>query len=198
MCQSKRMACCRAANLFGKAHGLEIPNASTLLFSSTSCSAPGRVHFHLVVVDEDDCRRPSSVLLWCAGVSGSWAPPGWIPINSGANASSSSSRRHLADAWLGSFALNSARPLRCSPACARLTLITVMEMDGNIWRRCDLSGGALWRDPKPALRPDGSGCGFSQGPSASARLRKGSRHRRYREPWLRRAGNPACRLDRTS
>lgn len=191
------MACCRAANLFGNTHRLEIPNASTLLFSSISCSAPGRVHFHRVIVDEDDSRRPSSslVVCWSKRLFGSLA---WDRHQFGANASSSSSRRHLADAWLGNFALNSARSLRCSPATRAAH---AHHCDGNGGRHLvavRLVRKALWRDPKPSLRPGDSGCGSSRAPSASARLRKGSPHRRRREPWLRRAGNPACRLHRIS
>lgn len=52
----------------------------------------------------------------------------------------------------------------------RLALITLMEMDGNCWRRAICWGRSLCPDPKTTLRPDGSGCGSSQAPSALAVL----------------------------
>lgn len=77
MCQSKRMACCRAVNLFGKAHRVERPNASTLLFSASSCSAPGDAHFHRVIVDSNEAagRRLPRVVCWSQAVS--FAPGVW-------------------------------------------------------------------------------------------------------------------------
>lgn len=151
MCQSKRMACCRAANLFGKARRAERPNASTLLFSSTSCSAPGRVHFHRVMLTRATAagrRLP----VWCAGAKPFFGTPSLgSPSIRGRTPAVIHGRRHLADAWPGSS--HRAPHARCVDTLqrARLTLITAMETDGNIWVAVRLvRDGALARSKASA------------------------------------------------
>lgn len=148
------------------------------------------------IADQNDSRRSWAVRVVCWGNRLSGIASLGSPSVRGANACSSVSRGHLADARPEES--HRTRAALMAQQRARLTLIAVMGMDGNIWRRCDLSRRALWRDPKSPLRLVGSGCGSSRAPFASARLRKGSPHRRHREPWPRRAGNPACRLHRIS
>lgn len=146
-------------------------------------------------------RQPQVVGCPC-GVLGQvalWHREVGIAINSGCERLQLFSRQHPADAWLGRFASSAARALRRSRCNARGSRSSLG------WKWTATSGGsatcrgrALWRDQKPSLRLVGSGCGFSQAPSASARLCRKSPHTKHREPWLRRAGNPACRLHRTS
>lgn len=127
-----------------KSTSRKIPNRSTLLFSQTSYSAPGRMHFHRVIVDSNDSRRSSAVPVWCAGAKPFLLHPKFgIAINSGRTPAVLPRQRHLADAWQGRS--HRAPHARCVDALqrARLTLITAMEMEGTSADGLTCRGGRL-------------------------------------------------------
>lgn len=95
------MACCRTAHLFGKAHRVEGQNASTLVLDPNSCSASSRMDFHPAIADQNDSRRSWAIRVVCWGKRLFGIASLGSPSVRGANACSSVSRGHLADARLG-------------------------------------------------------------------------------------------------